>query len=134
MGFQSCYQDADDKRECAVPCSEEFRTVSVTITDEVEGNPVALDRFVVTKITTGEEITVEPGSVDLQMMRESGSYPIINDNYSGPRGEFEVNFKGFIGEEVVVDENYIVGKDCCHIYYVSGDLELEISLNSETTM
>lgn len=133
FGFQSCYQDIDDKRECGLACTDIFITVSVLISDD-EGNPVALDSFVVTKVATGEEISVTPGSVELEIMRENGTYPIINDNYSGPVEEFEVNFKGFIGDQVVVDENYIVGKDCCHVYFVSGDLELEIPLPVEPTI
>lgn len=133
FGLQACYQDSDDKRECGSACSLDFISVNVLISDD-EGNPVALDRFEVIKVATGEEITIMPGSQELELMRENGSYPIINDNYLGPREEFEVNFKGFIGDEVVADENYIVGKDCCHVYYASGDLELVISLPGEPTI
>ena len=130
LSLQSCYQDADDKSECATPCSANFITVSVLISDQ-DGNPFVLDRFDVTKVATGEEITGIQSPSDMDFMRENGSYPIINDNYSGSREEFEVSFKGYVGDQIVVEENYTVGKDCCHVYYVSGDLELEITIETD---
>ena len=40
--------------------------------------------------------------------------------------EIEINFKGIINNEVVVNENDRVGADCCYIYFVDGNREIII--------
>ena len=117
--FQSC---SEKDKECSGVCTEEYRTIVVEIKDS-EGQPVVLDSFKVVELRTGRDLTIEPGDT---YMRERGFYPIFSDRYAREykQQELQIKFIGNIGGVEVVSEVYKVGADCCHIYYVSGDLEL----------
>lgn len=120
---QSCSKGDNDK--CHGICTEEYRTISVTIEDN-EGNPVALDNFVVTNIENGTDLTREVNNTEFQIMRERGSYPLFGDEYYTEyfQRELEINFMGFLNGEEVVSADYKVGANCCHVYHVSGNLNI----------
>ena len=40
--------------------------------------------------------------------------------------EFEINFKGYIENQDIINSDYKVGADCCHIILISGDPEISI--------
>lgn len=126
--FQSCMK-GDEVNECSGICTEEFRTITIEIIDS-EGNPVALDSFRVINTANGNELNLRINESEFQYLRENGTYPIFSDLFSGEfrQREITINFKGFIDEVEVVSSNYEVGADCCHVYYISGELELQIEL------
>lgn len=115
-----------DNSDCPIACSEEYRIITVSIVDS-NGNPVALDDFKITNEDNGNDLTISISETEFQMMRERGTYPLFSDlhrqEYSGR--ELEINFTGYINGGAVVSADYRVGADCCHVYYVSGDLSLE---------
>ena len=57
-----------------------------------------------------------------------GVYPLFGDDFTAmyENTEIDINFKGIINNEVVVSENYRVGADCCHIYFVEGNRDIII--------
>lgn len=122
--FQYC---SEKDPECGGSCTNEYRTITVNVLDN-EGNPVALDSLKLVDLKNGEDLTPELTDDALQLMRERGTYPIFSDQYVQEyhQQQLEINFSGFIDGKEVVSENYQVGADCCHVYYVSGDLELEL--------
>lgn len=122
--FQSC-TNGDDAEKCTGICTEEFRTITIEIKDP-QGNPVALDSFKVVNTADGSELTMEIIDSEFQYLRENGTYPIFSDLFSEEfrQREITVNFKGYIEEAEVVSSNYEVGADCCHVYYITGALEL----------
>ncbi|WP_415830520.1 hypothetical protein [Gillisia limnaea] len=124
--FQSCIK-GDDVNECPGICSEEFRNITVEIKD-AEGNPVALDSYRVINTVNGNELSTEINDSEFQYFRENGIYPIFSDLYSEEfrQQEITINFKGYIDEVEVISSNYEVGADCCHVYYISGERELQI--------
>lgn len=57
----------------------------------------------------------------------SGTYPILDDGqrkYFKGRNEFRINFKGFIDNKKVANEDLIVASDCCHINLVDRVTDL----------
>ena len=124
--FQSCMK-GDEVDDCNGICTEEFRTITIEIKD-AEGNPVALDSFRVINTANDNELSTGMNASEFDYFREIGTYPIFSDLYSQEfrKREITINFKGFIDEVEIVNENYEVGADCCHVYYISGEGELQI--------
>lgn len=122
--FSSC---SKTDSECNGVCSAEYRTIVVSIEDG-EGNPVALNKYKVIDLKDGRDLSLDVSESEFQMMRERGTYPIFSDKHfrDYARQELNINFTGFIEGEKVVSEDYKVGADCCHVYYVAGVLELEL--------
>ena len=75
--FQSCSEDEEDRNGI---CTDEYRTIVVSITDS-QGVPVALDDFKVVVLKNGRDITIELTDATFQFMRERGTYPIFSDKY-----------------------------------------------------
>lgn len=117
--LQSC---AEKDKECNGICSEEYRTIVVEIKDS-EGEPVILDEYKVVELSRGRDLTIRQD--DAVSMRGRGFYPLFSDLYAQEYRlrEIQIKFTGYIEGEEVVREVYQVGADCCHVYYVSGDLE-----------
>jgi hypothetical protein len=108
-------------------CTEEFRTITVTIKDS-ENNPVVLDSFKVTNLESGDDFTRELSNTEFEAMREKGVYPLFGDEYARDfsNKEVEINFKGYIDNEEIINSDYKVGADCCHVILISGDPEISI--------
>jgi len=124
--FASC--ENNDLNDCAnQACTEEFRTITVTIKDS-ENNPVALDSFKVTNLENGDDLSRELNNTEFEAMRENGVYPLFGDEYARDfnNKEVEINFKGYIENQDIVNSYYKVGADCCHIMLISGDPEISI--------
>lgn len=112
-----------DKNECSGVCTAQFVTIAVNIHDE-NGDHVVLDSFTVTLTDTNKDITE-----DLHFNpAHSDSYPIINDNFKAEAqsDNLKIQFIGIISDVIVVQENYVIGANCCHIELVSGETEITI--------
>ncbi|MEM9324898.1 MAG: hypothetical protein AAGA85_04560 [Bacteroidota bacterium] len=104
-------------------CTEEFRTILFTVTAP-SGEPVVLDEFEKTIVATGE--ILDHGDWLGQLM--PGSYVIAQDS------DFDkvdcdgtaIRFEGYLDGQSVVDEIFVVGRDCCHIFLVEGPDSLTI--------
>lgn len=124
----SCDETAQ-KGDCeSVACTEVFMSVQVKVKDP-EGNPVALDSFKVTRLPGNEDFTREYEDETWNLFRQSGSYPIADDSDDRrlPRHtNIGLRFQGYIGSREVVNADYIVTFDCCHISLVSGNTELVV--------
>lgn len=113
--------NSDDQSNCSnIACTEEFRTIIVTIEDQNQ-EPVALDSFQVTNLNTGEDMTPQLSPSELEMIQETGQYPIADDSSFGLNQEVTLQLRGFINDEEVVNSNYVVATDCCHINFQSGE-------------
>ena len=118
--FPSC---SEKDKECSGICTEEYRTIVIEIKDS-EGEPVVLDSFKVEDLSSGRVLTIQPD--DPTYIRERGIYPIFSDKYAREYRQKQIQIKitGYIEGEEMVSEIYQVAADCCHVFYVSGDLEL----------
>ena len=120
----SCLGDDDNQSECqAVACTEDFITISVIIKDEND-NPVALDAFEVIVIENSQDITISSSEFSFENAQQLGIYPLVNDSSLDVNQVREIQFKGFIDNQEVIQSTYTVETDCCHIGLNIGNIEL----------
>lgn len=118
--YNSCNSNDDCEKTA---CTEEFRTILVSIKDQNQ-NPIALDSFEVINLQNGNKMTVSLSASGFEMAQQSGQYPLVNDLSLKTNQERQVQFKGFIDNQEVINSTYKVSTDCCHINLVSGNLNL----------
>ncbi|WP_299533360.1 hypothetical protein [Ulvibacterium sp.] len=129
--LSGCSDDDDnglERSDCnEVVCTLQFVTLNVTIRD-ASGVVIPLDAFEVTIVKSGEDITREVSGQEFENLRQNGIYPLFGDEFADRyRNNTEIiNFKGFIEGKEVVNNNYEVGADCCHVLLVHGDLNIII--------
>ncbi len=125
ISFAGC---DDNRSDCSnVACTEEFKTIMVIVKD-LDEIPVALDKFEVIDINSGEDITRNVGQAEFEMLKENGTYPLFGDEFVAKflNSKTSVNFKGFDDGNEIVNSTYIVGADCCHVLLYEGDTNLII--------
>lgn len=107
----SCTKDEE------VICTEEYRYISI----DVKGG--ILDDFYTIRKYTGDTIRYEKDNLN-----GNYTYIILSDNYQNKiKNKEEIFiFKGYITDSLVVNEQYIVKADECHINYVSGKKEINL--------
>ncbi|WP_413977902.1 hypothetical protein [Maribacter sp. 2307UL18-2] len=124
MTQMSCDSSDDSNAECQdAICTAVFVRIMVTITDENQ-NPIALDSFEVIHRENGNAIATSLTASELEGAKELGRYPLIEDGILGVNQELQVLFRGYINGQEVIDSDYTVGTDCCHVSVTSGDIAL----------
>lgn len=116
------------KKSNCVNCTKVFYTISVNIKNK-EKKPIALDKMEVVRLDTNKNITHKLVGSEWKLHQKWGSYPIYSDAFvEQDKGKsFTINFKGYIGTKLVVNTNVLVGADCCHVFYISGDREIIVN-------
>ncbi len=109
--FISCAKEEE------VICTMEWRYISI----DVKGG--VLDNFYTIRKYTGDTIRYEKDNI-----LGNNSYIILSDNYQNKiKNKEEIFiFKGYITDSLVVNEQYIIKADECHINYVSGKKEINL--------
>ena len=104
-------------KEEEVICTMEWRYISI----DVKGG--VLDDFYTIRKYTGDTIRHEKDNI-----LGNNSYIILSDNYQNKiKNKEEIFiFKGYITDSLVVNEQYIIKADECHINYVSGKKEINL--------
>lgn len=93
-----------------VNCTEEFRTVGVTVTGD------SLTDFYTIRISNSDTIRIVVDYPNNQW------YPVLDDNYQNKIANSQESFRfiGEINDTIVVNEDFIIRADQCHISKVSG--------------
>ncbi|MFY0673389.1 MAG: hypothetical protein JXQ87_08285 [Bacteroidia bacterium] len=109
--------DNDDCTNCEnVVCTLELRTISITV-EKTNGDPVELKSHKVYYTKSGKDVFDFNESEDRFMAPKS--YAIASDNIldkldcDGTSITFEYSLDG----KTFVKEEFLVGKDCCHIQW-----------------
>ena len=107
----SCTKDEE------VICTMEYRYILI----DVKGG--ILDDFYTIRKYTGDTIRYEKDNII-----GNNSYIILSDNYQNKiKNKEEIFiFKGYITDSLVVNEQYVIKADECHINYVSGKKEINL--------
>jgi len=118
LALLSLWMLSCDSSCVGVACTEEFRSIVVTI-QNTAGQPITLDLYTVEE--RGQMLWRDTG-------QEDGQYTLLTDalQESFENREATVTLFGFIDNEEVVSQDYVIGADCCHIFLVSGPLEIII--------
>lgn len=120
--FYSC---KDDQLSCEgeVLCTEEFRMVWLELKD-AEGEPVHLDSsktYLKSELIYSQNY-LQSGfsSIPYHVVVTDSEIDLISSEGS------ELQFRGWKEGELVVEANYVVAKDCCHIEKTEGPETLTI--------
>lgn len=100
----------------AVMCTMQFEQIHLQVLD-AGGTPVMLDAF------HTEDMAGNKLSADLyQYDKYTQSYIVFNDSwtYNNRNSTIQVRFVGFKNGTKVVQEDYSISTDCCHISKTSG--------------
>tara|TARA_R110002049_G_scaffold117658_1_gene271237 strand:+ start:666 stop:1094 length:429 start_codon:yes stop_codon:yes gene_type:complete len=119
----------DDKPNCLdTICTEEYRTITISVKDK-DGVAMALDNFMVVDLSNGDDITLDASSSEYEWMTENGIYPLFSDKYVSKyrNKKLEINFQGYVGDKLLVDSDYTVGADCCHVTLIEGETNIVIA-------
>lgn len=120
----SCDNNDDPGTACLdTVCTLIFISVFITIED-TDQNPVVLDSFEVIDVATGAPVELAASENDLEIGRQQGFYPLVDDLSFGLREQHTLLFRGFMDGQEVIQSTYEVATDCCHVGLNSGDLEL----------
>lgn len=109
--FISCSKEEE------VICTMEWRYISIDVKGGVLDNIYTIRKY------TGDTIRNEKDNII-----GNNSYIILSDNYQNKiKNKEEIFiFKGYITDSLVVNEQYIIKADECHINYVSGKKEINL--------
>lgn len=128
LSVLSC-TEADRQQACReVACLEFFATIHINVVDQA-GDPVELDRVKVSRIADGFDMTSNYENGSWEIARKTGMYILADDGDEARLPRFEdtrLRFQGFIGNQEVVNAEYVVTFDCCHISLVSGEQKLVV--------
>lgn len=124
MFFISCKSD-DDRivDECEGSICPTYPYIPMVFIIDENQDPVALDAYEVINIENGEVLNTPMSPENFEYYQLEGKYPLI----TGPLEigqERDVLFIGFINDIEVISSNYRVGRGCCYLGVVSGDVNL----------
>lgn len=108
-----------------VGCTEEFKTITLELVD-TDGKPVQLTDYY-TFQDEYNQFKVEADRPD----SANANYPVISDAEIN-RLKFEGHmfiFVGLIDEEIVVEHQLLLGRDCCHVQLFAGEEQVVVDLN-----
>jgi hypothetical protein len=113
----SCHKhDRDYPSVCGeVACTMEFAMVTVDVRDTL-GRPVVLDDAYTIRLYNDEKI------VSQSSIPDSGTYTVLDDNFISALMNRTEGFR-FIGKKngvELVNEEYQITGDCCHVHKDSG--------------
>mgnify|MGYP005997399751 CR=1 FL=1 len=116
--------DDAEQQDCSEAiCTHNFVTITVSVKDEA-GDAVVLDSFEVIDTATGENLAKDISTEEYH--NDQGIYPLISDAH---RIQYQnktttLTFKGYINDELVVNQEFEVGADCCHVSLITGNREI----------
>ena len=92
-------------------CTEDFRSVVVRVVDQ-SGAPVDLDRTE-SALEDGTLLVVNTGNPP----EFENAYTVANDSHMDdlPGSNNLVTFRGWIDDVEVVNQEFVITRDCCHI-------------------
>lgn len=126
FGINSCEKSNVDNSECSpeMACTAIFKIITVKILNQNQ-EPVILDNFEVIETSTGNDVTPK-NAYPVDLIHQYGTYPIATDGGVEKLQTKTLEFRGYIGTDMIVKEQYVVKGGCCHIELVSGNLDVTV--------
>lgn len=119
----SCGEKAPDEiLDCPgnLACTEELR--HITYSPMENGEPVMLDHYYIKNLDNGQIYQSNPA-----VIQNEGTYLIVTDlemDQLRQSGTI-LRFFGIIDNKIVLETDFKVGKDCCHIVPLGGPYDLQ---------
>jgi len=104
-------------------CTEDYRTIVMTIKDEA-GVPVILDEYYVLDLSTQQKVI----HTSMLTNPKAGTYLLLEDNHKSLTdlcgNDFQ--FVGIKQEKIIVETTLKIGQDCCHIHLMKGSTQVTV--------
>lgn len=100
-------------------CTEIF--VSLTFSPKDGNNqPIILDSFYSQNLDNGNTYSIQNTNVSTQ-----NSYVVITDAFIEEiqKKGTQIRFIGLIGNQIMVQQDFLIGHDCCHVEGLDGPLD-----------
>ncbi len=116
--IQGCVEDSQPL-ECSndIGCTEVFVTFTYAPTDN-QGNAIILDSYYSQNLDNGQTYSFVEEDVQLNQ----GLYTVITDAQMDQLASSGtgIRFIGLKNDEIVLQQDFVIGHDCCHIVPVQG--------------
>jgi len=114
-------EDIDNTTECPddVVCTEIL--ISLTFSPKTgNGVPIFLDSYYSQNLDNGETYSILNSNV-----ASTASYVVVSDEQLEEINQEGTNirFIGLQGNQIVVQQDFLVGHDCCHVIPLSGPFD-----------
>lgn len=117
------------KTEKGVMCTQEYRTIAVSVRDAA-AKPILLSQYYVKKTSTNEiiDFSMEDPLMD-SLNRLQGIYTLFTDGKMAMTSKTgtEFEFHGILDSTELVNEKYLIGNDACHVTLLSGKTDIVIT-------
>ncbi|OEK01552.1 hypothetical protein BFP97_08465 [Roseivirga sp. 4D4] len=114
-------EDVDNTSSCPdnIACTQVF--ISLTFSPKTaNGVPIFLDSYYSQNLDNGETYSILNSSV-----ASTASYVVISDEQIEQINQEGTNirFIGLQGNQIVVQQDFLVGHDCCHVVPLGGPFD-----------
>lgn len=100
-------------------CTEIFISLLFTPTNS-SNQPITLDSFYTQNLDNGNTYSIINNTVG-----QSNSYVVVSDSQRSEINKEGTNirFIGLLGDQIVVQQDFVIGHDCCHVIPISGPFD-----------
>ena len=115
----------DFNHNCASTiCTEVFKAVVVNIKHASDNSPYVLSNYSVIRVSDNVDVTPTADSD----FTSQGYYPIANDSKKElyKFKNITVEFRGYLNGNLVIQRQFIITADCCHISLVQGETSISL--------
>ncbi len=121
MGCANTDNGIDNLSDCPIDigCTEVFVSLTFSPTDS-NNQPIFLDSFYAQNLDNGNTYSI-PNENSLN----TPSYTVITDNELDQinKDGTNIRFIGLQGNEIAVQQDFVVGHNCCHVIPLSGPFD-----------
>jgi hypothetical protein len=105
-------------------CTAIFKSVVVNLKHTSDNSPYLLSTYTIVRLSDNVDITPTPDSYSMSQ----GYYSIANDSKIDlfKFKNVTVEFKGYLNGNPVIQRQYIITADCCHIALVQGETSISL--------
>lgn len=118
----SCTNEDDSMNNSDCPsdigCTEVFVTLTFSPKDN-DNQPISLDSFYAQNLDNGNTYSIPSNSLN------TNTFTVITDGEIGEiqRDGTNIRFIGLQGDQIVVQQDFVVGHDCCHVLPLTGPFD-----------
>lgn len=122
--FTGCKEEVTECDVEGLACTQVFTTKEITV-KYTDGTVIPLDSIVVKKSGDNNVLFSENPTVN-----SDGTFKLISDTEKDniTKEGTDVTFYGYILGNEIVNEDFKVGHDCCHVVYISGTSDIVVSI------
>jgi hypothetical protein len=121
----NCENQEETDHDCgSAICTQIFMSVVVNLKHATDNSPYLLSNYSVVRLSDNADITPTADSYSTS----HGYYPIANDSKLElfKFKNLVIEFKGYLNSNLVIQRQYVITADCCHISLVQGETSISL--------